>query len=212
MAEFFSYLMGMGFIILLAILLVAIAIYVLVGLLLNSFNKQVEGKGTALAWIPILNTYLLGKLLLNKGFGWALLIAQIAIMVLTSTGSVTVNDTETSTFSILKEPASTIVSSIWGAICLALIIWAIVKYFKIKKSPASTNNVNTGLNNFQNISQTSNPNQNPNQNHTQNINQYLNQNPSNSHYPNTNQYPNQTPSQTPNQTSSSNPNNPNSSN
>ena len=54
-------------------------------------HGRIYGRGTALAWIPVANLYILGKLLINKGFGWALVIVQVIISILTSTTTVTVN-------------------------------------------------------------------------------------------------------------------------
>ena len=59
--------------VLLAIVEVVILIYILVGILLNKLNKVMYGKGTALAFIPFCNVYLLGKLTINKIVGWVLL-------------------------------------------------------------------------------------------------------------------------------------------
>lgn len=189
MAEFFSIIMDFGFFILFFVFAILIAIYVLLGVFLNKFNKLVEGKGTALAWIPIANLYLLGKLLLNKGFGWGVLIASIVFSVLTSSTTITIGE-KTTSYSILGEPATTIVSTIWGSICLALIIWAIVKYFQTKKSSNQTQITNTNSNINPNselgtfLNQDSNQNQNLNQNQNQNQNQTTNQNQNINEIPN----------------------------
>ena len=53
-------------------LAIVIAIYIATAIFLNKFNKLVYGKGTAKAWIPIANIYLLGKLTVNKFVGWIL--------------------------------------------------------------------------------------------------------------------------------------------
>ena len=75
----------------LIILLVVIVIYVAVGILLNKLNKQINGKGTPMAWIPIANIYLLGKLTVNKIVGWIL----VACALLTSTYTTTINGVST---------------------------------------------------------------------------------------------------------------------
>ena len=166
MFEFFTAMMGFGLILIFLMLAIAITIYVLLGVFLNKFNKLVEGKGTAFAWIPFLNIYLLGKLLINKIFGWVVVITSIVVSVLTTSSSTTING-ETVTKSILKEPASTIIGSVWSGICLVLLIWAIVKYFQVKKASKmaqtnTTSNLNT-LNQNINQTQVQNTNQDPNQ-------------------------------------------------
>ena len=107
-----------------AFLIVAIAFYVAISMFLNGFNKLVNGKGTPMAWIPIANVYLLGKLTVNKIFGWILVI----FLFLTSTITTTVNGVET-VHTFLPEEFSRIYSVVVGL----LFIYAIVKYFKIKK-------------------------------------------------------------------------------
>ena len=47
-------------------------IHILLGIFLNKFNKLVYGEGSILAWFPIFNLYLLGKLTVNKYVGWIL--------------------------------------------------------------------------------------------------------------------------------------------
>lgn len=128
----FSALLGLGIILLVLVCVVVVPGYIAFCIFLNKFNKQVEGKGTAKAWIPVVNMYVLGKLLINKGFGWAILITQITISILTSTTTVTVNDFTTTT-TILPEPISQVLTTIWGVVMLGLTIWAIVKYFRNKR-------------------------------------------------------------------------------
>lgn len=120
-----------GSAILILLLLVVIAIYIVVSVFINKFHKQLEGRGTIRAWIPVLNIYILGKFLLNKGFGWGLVIAQIVISILTSTTTTTINDV-TTTSSILPQSASNVINTIWGVAFLGLFVWAIVKFVKNK--------------------------------------------------------------------------------
>lgn len=110
------------------ILLIVVGVYVLIGVFLNKFNKLVEGKGTALAFIPICNIYLLGKLTFNKIVSWVLVILNF----LTSTFSVTENG-QTKTYSLLPESIAGTVSTIFSLGVLGLFIYAIVKYNKLKR-------------------------------------------------------------------------------
>ena len=113
------------------LLLVIIAIYVLYAMFLNNFNKLVYGKGTALAWIPGCNIYLLGKLTVNKIVGWVL----VVLMLLSGSYTTTVNGVENTT-TILPQPIGTIVSSVYSLAFFGLLIYAIIKYNKLKKEMA----------------------------------------------------------------------------
>lgn len=116
------------------ILVIALAIYIATAIFLNKFNKLVYGKGTAMAWIPIFNVYLLGKLAVNKAVGWILVIC----VFLTTETTVTFNDVET-TYSILPERIRTVVYTIYTLAYFGLLIYAIVKYNKLKKEKNNTN-------------------------------------------------------------------------
>ena len=109
-------------------MIIVAAIYVIVGIFLNKLNKLIYGKGTPMAFIPIANIYLLGKLAINKIVGWLLIIC----LILTGDISVTVNN-EKSTTSILPDDIQVIVSLIYSVATLVLFIYAIIKYFNLKK-------------------------------------------------------------------------------
>ena len=100
-----------------------------IAIFLNKFNKLVYGKGTALAWIPICNVYLLGKLTVNKLVGWILVVC----VFLTGSYTTTVNEV-TTVHTILPENISSVVSTIYGLATFVLLIYAIVKYNKLKKA------------------------------------------------------------------------------
>lgn len=63
---------GMGIAFLLVLALIVIVIYVIQALFLNYYNKYLTGKSTWLAWVPIGNIYLLGKIVYNDILGWGL--------------------------------------------------------------------------------------------------------------------------------------------
>lgn len=111
------------------IFIVAIVVYVLESIFLYKFNKLVYGKGTPLAWIPICNIYLLGKLAVNKIVGWILVI----ILFLTGTYTVTVNGVE-ETYTILPEGIHNVLTVLYYLVFLGLFVYAIIKYMRIKKS------------------------------------------------------------------------------
>lgn len=113
---------------------VLIVIYILFGIFLNKLNKLVYGKGTPMAFIPFVNIYLLGKLAVNKLVGYILVI----LVILNSEFSITINN-ETSSAAILPEDIRNVVSIIYSVLVLGLFIYAIVKYFKLKKANTSSN-------------------------------------------------------------------------
>ena len=106
-----------------------LAVYIAQAIFLSKFHKLVYGKGTALGWIPVCNTYLLGKLVVNKLVGWIMVVA----FFLTGTFTVTVNDAQ-STYSILPENIRSIYTNIYSTVIFVLFIVAIVKYVKLKKA------------------------------------------------------------------------------
>ena len=67
-------LLAFGIIFIVIVLILVIVLYVVLGIVLNKLNKLMYGKGTAMAWIPLANIYLLGKLTVSKLLGWILLV------------------------------------------------------------------------------------------------------------------------------------------
>ena len=120
-------LLGLGIGILFLVFAVVIALYIVMGIYLNKLNEIEFGKKTCFAWIPVLNFYLLGKLAINKFFGWVMALG----LFLMGTSSVTVNDVTTTT-SFLPEPFNTIYTCIYGVALIAFLIVVIVKYNKKK--------------------------------------------------------------------------------
>ncbi len=111
------------------VIILAIGFYIAEAIILNSLNKKMYGKGTALAWIPICNIYLLGKLTINKIVGWVL----VALSFLTAEFTMTINGLER-TYSILPDGISSFVKSIYNIGVFGLFIYAIVKNVQLKKS------------------------------------------------------------------------------
>lgn len=114
------------------VFVIVIGIYVGFAMFLNKFNQLVYNKKTALAWIPICNIYLLGKLAVNKIVGYVLVI----LVFLNANYTVTVNGVST-TYKILPGPISNIFQIIYDLAIIVLLIYAIVKYNKLKKAGES---------------------------------------------------------------------------
>ena len=85
----------------------------------------------ALAWIPICNVYLLGKLTINKLFGWILVILIIL------SGNLSVGGNQVT---IIPENIKSIMIPAMGIIEFILLIYAIVKYNKMKKNTYNATN------------------------------------------------------------------------
>lgn len=116
------------------ILIIVLGIYIAISIFLNKFNKLVYGKGTAMAWIPVFNVYLLGKLTINKIVGWSLVIC----IFLTGTYTITFNGVE-KVYTILPGSIKSIVSTLYNLAVLGLLIYAIVKYNRLKKNGVHNN-------------------------------------------------------------------------
>ena len=119
------------------IYLIVICFYVAMGIVLFKLNKLIYGNGSAMAWIPIFNVYLLGKLTVNKVVGFVLIIGLFLI----SNFSIKVDDVQRN-FSILPYGKfKTILTYVYGIVILCFFIFAIVKYIKLKKEKGDSNNV-----------------------------------------------------------------------
>ena len=111
------------------ILVLGLIFYIMVGIFLNKFNRLITGKGTPLAFIPICNIYLLGKLTVSKLVGWLLVIG----LFLSGSITTTINGVST-TKSILPGMLGTIYSKVYGIIILILFIYALYQFIVLKRS------------------------------------------------------------------------------
>jgi len=109
-------------------ILILLILYVIQGIILTKLNKLMYGKGTPMAWIPIVNTYLLGKLTIHKIVGWSF----IACMILTGTFTVTINNVQ-KVYTLFPAEIKEIIYIIFDIVTFALFLYAIYKYFKLKK-------------------------------------------------------------------------------
>lgn len=116
-------------IIIFIVLAIVIGVYVAQAILLNKLNKLINGKGTALAWIPICNYYLLGKLTINKLVGWIL----VGCLLLTSKFGTTINGVRTE-YTLLPGGINSLVTKLLDLAVFGLYVYAIVKYNQLKKS------------------------------------------------------------------------------
>lgn len=122
---------------LIAILILIIIMYVFMGVFLGKLNKLIYGKGTPMAWIPLLNTYLMGKLVVNKVFGIILVIIPFIISFMpgadiSNTHTTVQNGVQTTVST--STSLNTILLLVYSLICLVIFVLAVVKYFKLKKN------------------------------------------------------------------------------
>ncbi len=106
-----------------------IIIYVLLAIVLNKINQKMYGKKTPLAWIPICNIYLLGKLTISKTVGWILIIYLFLIL----------NDKANSLgieliYNFVPEKFSDTFSSFYVIIVLGLIMYSFSKFVRLLRT------------------------------------------------------------------------------
>ena len=89
----------------LILILITIILYILSSLGLIGIAKQMNLKGGWMAWIPIINFYLIGKLAFNKNMGLALLLLSIF--------SASINEDHFALNNLLVSPVDEIVSLIF---------------------------------------------------------------------------------------------------
>lgn len=106
-------------IIIIVALIISLPIYFATAILINKFHNVVYGKKTGLAWVPLGNHYLLGKLVFNKLCGWIFL----GIIVLNI---------------LLVNPFMNALTII---IMITVIVFAFIKYSKIKDGILNTADV-----------------------------------------------------------------------
>jgi hypothetical protein len=100
--------------------IVFLVLYILGSLGLAGITKNVNEKGGWMAWFPIFNFYLIGKLGFSKVVGWAM----VVLSFLSSKSTTTVNGVSVTTGTILPTQLASIAS-------FALFILLIVSLFKI---------------------------------------------------------------------------------
>lgn len=62
-------------------LLIGVLIYIIWSIFLNKYHLLIYNKRTPMAWIPILQNYILGKLIFNEDISWLIIIPLILIAV-----------------------------------------------------------------------------------------------------------------------------------
>ena len=102
--------------------LLAIILYVIYATSLNKLNRLMYDKETSIAWIPIANIYLLGKLTIHKIFGFILAIGSLLGISVTIT-----NNNIPKTYSILPENFQAVYYIIYCGIFVTLFVYALIK-------------------------------------------------------------------------------------
>lgn len=145
--------------------IIILVTYVAFGIVLNKLNRRIYGYGTPMAWIPLVNLYLLGKLTINKYAGWGIVIC----LFLTGNYKTEVNGV-TKTYAILPTGVREVVLFLTNAFILILFVYAIFKYYKLEKQAVINNQMT--MNNQVNNQTVINNNQGmPNQATINNLNE-----------------------------------------
>lgn len=165
--------LGMIFFALFFWFLFVLVSYVSLGIVLTKLNRCIYGHGTPMAWLPLVNLYLLGKLTINKYVGWGIIIC----LFLTGSYSTEVNGVS-KTYAILPNSIRENLLSLTNLFIFGLFIYAVFKYYKLEKQAVINNKMtmNDQVNN-QEIS-----NQGTNQtpiNNLNEVNSFNNQNNNN---------------------------------
>ncbi len=116
--------------------ILVIFIYVMYAVFLNKLNHAMYGRTTWMAWIPIFNTYLLGKLTIGKIFGFLLVIGSL----LGSSFVIKINGV-TDNYSLLPTEFQEPYSIIYFAILVILYIYAHIKLKNIIRKKGLTSDV-----------------------------------------------------------------------
>lgn len=106
LAEIFEFMVEAMFGLIIVLLVVALVLYVLGAIGLSGIAKQTKTKSSWMAWVPVVNIYLIGKIAFNKGIGWVLII----LCFLSGSSETTINDEVVQSGSILPAPFNTIAS------------------------------------------------------------------------------------------------------
>ncbi len=107
------------------IILVIITCYALLAIFLNNFNKKVNGTTSVMAWIPLANVYLLGKLTFSKDAGYGL----VALFILSGTLKLTF--ATTTIVLSLPNVLQIILGAVFAGAFIATLIFGIQKYDNI---------------------------------------------------------------------------------
>lgn len=148
-------------------IIIIIIFYLSIAVFLNKLNKIIEGKKTIFAYLPIFNVYLLGKLTINKLVGFILALYFAFIIFLPKLPIYY----QIKILTLIPIKFLKIITILYAIVINILSIYAIIKYFKLRKQ--NTQNIdsipiNYNQNNIQDLIQNNNQ---LSQNSTQNNNQ-----------------------------------------
>ena len=115
--------------IMIVVLLAVAVIWAAISMFLNKLHKLMYGKGTIFAWLPLFQVYLLGKLTINKSVGWGLVLCSFVF----STSTSTLNGVTVDSSFIKYAPLRNLLSTALTYAEIGLLIYAIIKYMKLKK-------------------------------------------------------------------------------
>ena len=110
------------------IIVILIMLYTMLAIFLNNFHKKVYGTPNVMAWIPLANVYLLGKLTFNKDAGYGL----VALFILSGTLKLTFD--KTTIVLSLPNVMQVVFGAVFAGAFIATLIFGIRKYDSAKEN------------------------------------------------------------------------------
>ncbi len=110
------------------IIVILIMLYTMLAIFLNNFHKKVYGTPNVMAWIPLANVYLLGKLTFNKDAGYGL----VALFILSGTLKLTFD--KTTIVLSLPNVMQVVFGAVFAGAFIATLIFGIRKYDSTKEN------------------------------------------------------------------------------
>lgn len=159
-----------GFLMFAIVLVVALIalVYIPLSIFLNKFHTLKYGKSSIIAWIPILNLYILGKLVFNQIVGYILVVSILIVLKI----NITINNLMI-TYQLIPDKFYIPVCIIYTIIMIAISLFAIKKYFDLKKTNANIVENNNVVETLDAIPTPNEPNTEPKEINENNQNQVI---------------------------------------
>lgn len=128
---------GFLYFFIIVIMLIFIACYAAIAIFLSRFSKKVYGEPSVMAWIPVANVYLLGKLTFNKDAGYGL----VALLILS--GTLTLTFDKTTIVLSLPNVLQMVLGAVFAGTFVATLIFGIKKYGNLKTNNDANKEIKT---------------------------------------------------------------------
>ena len=111
------------------VIVIFIILYILLGIFLNKFNELLGNKKTIIAYVPIMNIYLLGKIAVDDFFGIAM---SLYFIVAHGNYSIKIGDTSISG-NFLSGNFGLVMRIVYDILLLTVLIYLVYKYFYMER-------------------------------------------------------------------------------